>query len=534
MVACGALLGRQMNARNRCPRGSLALALLALVAGPAAGQSTTHPGGAHSSAGLQKRAAASGPLTTTPPPPLNVLLILADDLGVDQVGSYARNYPCPQCVTPHADPCTPNLDALADGGVRFTNAWSSPLCTPSRAQLLTGKRASQLGLGVVIELGPPGMNPDETTIADLVPLNGAFGKWHLADVVQGWSHPLDCGFFPFLGTMWNLNPPPEDGPTYFDWRKYDGLNAPVQQMTYATTETTDDAIAWLNQLNTAAGPWFLYVSYHAPHAPRHCPAPPSPPNACSNDFWGSCPNCGYAQEVCETHAMTQALDHEVGRLLAQVDHTDTVVIFAGDNGTPQPAAHEPFPVSHAKATLYQGGINVPLIVSAPDAAPSEVHSLVHLSDVLATVTDLTQVPQPAGLDSVSMAQYFAPLHAAPAALPRRYVYSEKFAPNFTPVAGLPPSGYSADYHDRTLRNDRFKLIERNMPGSLGVHEFYCFYNGSVGAPPPPQDPAITPDPHEQQNLMSSMATWKPDIQANYDELVEELKSYPKLPLSSDP
>jgi len=76
-----------------------------------------------------------------PPPRLNVLVVVLDDMGHSLVGAYANRYPCPGCGGSVAVPCTPNIDQLAADGVHFTNAWSSPVCTPTRAQILTGKRA---------------------------------------------------------------------------------------------------------------------------------------------------------------------------------------------------------------------------------------------------------------------------------------------------------------------------------------------------------------------------------------------------------
>ena len=103
-----------------------------------------------------------------------------------------------------------------------------------------------------------------------MPISAAIGKWHLSDPFHDYTHPLQCGFDDFLGTLWNLAPPPMDGPEYWDWRKYDGINPPVQQTEYATEVVTDDAIDRIDLLNQETEPWFLYVSYHAAHTPYHC------------------------------------------------------------------------------------------------------------------------------------------------------------------------------------------------------------------------------------------------------------------------
>ena len=466
--------------------------------------------------------------------PMNVVLVMIDDIGVDQVGCYAVNYPgesAPQ-------PCTPNLDALAAQGLRFTNAWSSPVCSPTRAQIVTGKRTSALGVGRAT--GPliprSGMDEDEVTLGDLIPLNGFFGKWHLAGADQVPTHPLDSGFFPFAGTMWNVGPPPQDGPHYYDWQKYDGTGPSVQTFEYVTTNTTNDAAAWIDQLNASAGRWFVLVSYHASHSPYHCPLTPSAPNGCSTDWWEACPpGCGYPQGVCRSRAMTQALDSELGRLLSHVDSSDTAVIVVGDNGTEKIATYEPFDPDHAKATLHQGGINVPLIISAPGLASGDNHELVQVADLFTTVLDLTRTPLPPHadeLDSVSLAQYVAPGLADPAARPRTEVVSEIFDPNFVPVGGAVPPSFVAEHHNLAIRDARFKLIESNSLTGGMQHQFYQLYDPAPGAPPLPQDPAVTPDPYEAVDLMPLQASWTPGVQAAYDALVARLASYERLPLTT--
>ena len=240
------------------------------------------------SAALQSTALAASP---PEPQPLNVMLIVIDDVGMDLIGAFSREYACRECapgVVP--DPCTPNLDALAAQGMRFTNVWSSPWCTPTRAQIMTGKQVRHLGTGVVTNPNKNrrGMDPDEVTIADLVPFASAVGKWHLAEASQGWEHPLQSGFETFAGTLWNLNPWPEDGPTYLNWRRYDGISPPVRTYEYATKVTTDDALTQLATLNTVSSPWLMYVSYSAIHVPFHCPPNPPTPGStpCTQDWWG--------------------------------------------------------------------------------------------------------------------------------------------------------------------------------------------------------------------------------------------------------
>jgi len=471
-----------------------------------------------------------------PPPRLNVVVVVLDDIGHDLIGTYANDYPCPGCGGAVSVPCTPNIDQLAAQGVRFTNVWASPLCTPTRAQILTGKRAVSLGIGRVTSpvKTRTGLDSREVTLADLMPISAAVGKWHLSDPFNTYSHPLECGFDDFLGSMWNLGPPPFDGPAYDDWRKYDAINPPVQETAYATEVTTDDAINRIALLNQETAPWFLYVSYHGAHNPFHCAPGHSGSFPCATDWWGSCRGlCSYAgPETCRVNSVVQALDYHLGRLLEKVDWSDTAVIVLGDNGSSQYAQNPPF-IGGGKGELVQGGVNVPFIVRAP-GAPSgvDVHELVQISDVFATAAALAQVPIPAAiqnLDSVSFAPYLNPAYGPP--VPRDYLYSEIFEPNFVPEQGQPPGPYLATVHDRGIRNDKYHVIEKVTPSGTS-YEFYRLFDPTAGAPPAPQYPAITPDPHEQNNLMLTVPEWSPLTQAAFLELTTELQTtYPALPVN---
>ncbi|MCP4246622.1 MAG: sulfatase-like hydrolase/transferase, partial [bacterium] len=316
-----------------------------------------------------------GNAAASDPAPVNVIVIIADDVGVDQIAAYEQLYEYSGEVA-HPNPCTPVLDALAGSGMRFTNAWSNPVCTPTRSQIMTGRRTSRSGMGsVTTPTNPdrPGLDENIFTIGDLVLYDAAVGKWHLADEDQKPDHPCDLGFEDFLGTYYNLGTPPGDGPGYYDWQRWSCDSPTAEPQTqYATAVTTDDAIAFMNTMeaNAGASPWLLYVSYHAAHGPFHCPeAPDCPgPGSCTGDWCDVCDNHFgiYSENIRKTRAMVRAMDYQIGRLLDEVDAVDpnTAIIFIGDNGTPGRATHLPFNKKHAKASVYQGGVNVPLIIRA--------------------------------------------------------------------------------------------------------------------------------------------------------------------------
>lgn len=393
--------------------------------------------------------AAEGPPAAPEPPappappaaaPTNVLVIVADDVGTDKIASY-REHPNP--------PATPVIDSLAAQGVRFRNAYAYPLCSPTRAAILTGRYGRRNGLGVIIPWNGTWELPlAEVTIPELLDRSGtdwataAIGKWHLSGprTANGYHHPNLQGFDHAAGSINNLYFDDEEtaakGDTdYFRWEKnVDGVPSVVT--TYATATTTDDALAWVGAART---PWFLYVAYNAAHAPFH-----APPNSRVSDADPAPVKYG---------AMVEDLDREIGRLLAGLppgQRERTLVVFVGDNGTPKGVTTPPRPPSHGKGTLYEGGTNVPLVIAGPGVfAGASTDALVHVVDLLPTIAEWVGVDPAltgAPVDGTSFAEVLR-RPASPGA--RRFVVTEKFGP-----AGRPP--YRGD--QRAVRDDRYKLV----------------------------------------------------------------------------
>lgn len=402
----------------------------------------------------------------------NLVLIVLDDVGVDKIGAY---HDFPAGAKP---PCTPNLDALAAGGLLFRNAWTNPVCSATRAQLLTGRHGFRTGIGGILDFQgkAQGLSPElERTLPEL--LSGydssALGKWHLAPATAaGLRHPLDSGFRFYAGSLFNIATPPidcgpdctppdckADGPLgYTNWVKVaeDPATHRMRQScvrTYATTDTTDDAIA---RARSMQAPWLLYVAYNAVHEPTE------PPPAALVPALEACVTPGAAegpQRFEVLRAMLQALDAEIGRLLAAVRAQDPEawIVVLGDNGT-APAGAEGgeygcFGYRRSKGTLYEGGIHVPLLVAGPGVVPGECEALVSSTDLFATFADLAGVTSSAA-DSVSLLPYLRGEHA-----PRRStVYAENFQPDFvSPDApGMP--AFEPTFHMRAIRNARYKLI----------------------------------------------------------------------------
>jgi arylsulfatase A-like enzyme len=367
----------------------------------------------------------------------NVLLIVLDDVGTDKLGVYRAH--------PEA-PATPRLDALAAEGVLFRRAYATPLCSSTRAALLTGRHGRRTGVGGLVRADDTWELPlEEVTLPELLDRGGAdyasaaLGKWHLASLAtpSGLGHPNLQGFDSYRGAFQNLylDGAPEAS-DYFGYQKVvDGVATRVEE--YVTTATTDDARAAVARLPE---PWCVYVAYHAAHAPLHVPP-------CSQLPEG-------APKWAKYDAMVTHLDGEIGRLLDGIPaarRARTLIVVVGDNGTDPNAVRPPRDPEQAKSTLYEGGIHVPLLVAGPGVARGGVtDALVHVVDLLPTVAEIVGIdPALAGrpLDGRS----FAGVLAAPESSgPRRFVYSERFEP-------LGPGPHRLDW--RAVRDERYKLLE---------------------------------------------------------------------------
>lgn len=382
--------------------------------------------------------------------PTNVLVIVADDLGTDKVSAY-REHP--------AAPSTPNIDGLAAAGVLFRNAYTSPVCSASRASLLTGRYPRRTGMGGIVELDqssyelPLGeiLIPEALERGEKDWHSAVIGKWHLSGFASpsGFRHPLLQGFDHHLGSLGNLVLTSRDYGQRGNYAHYEKNvdGKPEWSTTYATVETTTDAIGQLAHL---AEPWFLWVAYNAPHDPFGPPPAELVRKRPSPD----------APEVVLHTAMVEAMDHELGRLLAAMteeQRASTMIVFVGDNGTSHEAILPPLDPKHGKASLYEGGTNVPLIVSGAGVGKrgAEAAALVHAVDLLPTILELTGGNTDGlVLDGVSFASVLSDPESRGL---RKTVYTERF----NPIGGGP---YDLDLV--AIRDERYKLMRTRKGASL--------------------------------------------------------------------
>jgi arylsulfatase A-like enzyme len=208
----------------------------------------------------------------------NIIIILADDMGYSDIGCYGGEI------------STPNLDKLANGGIRFTRFYNAARCCPTRASLLTGLYPHQTGVGdMTNDMGEPGyrgdLNQQCVTIAEALKINGyqtyMSGKWHVTKHVDYWqtwltedqkiytskhNWPRQRGFDEFFGTIHGAG-------SYFNPATLTRNNTPVEagEDFYYTDAITDHAVEFirLHAEKNADKPFFTYIAYTAPHWPLH-------------------------------------------------------------------------------------------------------------------------------------------------------------------------------------------------------------------------------------------------------------------------
>ena len=275
----------------------------------------------------------------------NVLILLADDLGWNDVSFHSSRAP------------TPNIARLAKDGLELQRFYTYPVCSPARAALLTGQMPRRFGIVDVIGPGQAGLPKGIATLPSTFRAAGyqtsLIGKWHLGN-----SNPaMQCGFDHFYGftgaEIEYFKHTTIRGSGRTDWQR-DGTT--VNEEGYSTYLFADEVIRQIKSRDTKR-PFFLQVSFNAPHIPFAAP-----------------------EELVAKHkadglyaAVLEGLDIAIGRILAALDaqslRENTIVLFYSDNGSPVRISNSA-PLSFGKDTLYEGGIHTPCVIRWPGHVPA--------------------------------------------------------------------------------------------------------------------------------------------------------------------
>lgn len=332
----------------------------------------------------------------------NVILIFADDMGYGDLGCFGS-----ETIR------TPHINRLAAQGRKFTSFMvASPVCSPSRAALLTACYPKRVGMHehVLFPTSTKGLHPSEHTLADHLKAQGyataCFGKWHLGHHPE--VLPTSQGFDTYFGIPYSndMNHPdnkgkPQGGPEGMDllWKESGSamtkwrtplmeneriVELPVDQRT-VTRRYTQKAIDFVKTHRDR--PFFIYLPHSMPHIPLYVP----------DDVRDPDPKRAYINTI-------EHLDAEVGRLLAALDETglasSTYVIFTSDNGPWLPFKHHggsAGPLRDGKGSTFEGGQRVPCVIRGPGIPEGTVcDELTGTIDVLPTIASIIGAPLPSG------------------------------------------------------------------------------------------------------------------------------------------
>jgi arylsulfatase A-like enzyme len=416
-----------------------------------------------------------------------VVLILMDDLGYGDIGSYG--------VT---DARTPNLDRLARDGIRLTDAYANASnCSPTRAGLITGQYQQRYGiewpLGSVAGDSARGLPATGGSLPALLKANGyatgLIGKWHLGDKPE--FGPNAHGFDEFFGFV-------SGAVDYYTHRRGDGTpdlyenTTAVEVPTYLTDEITRRAVSFVNR--HASAPFFLEVAYNAVHWPFQPPDMPvgehhdMPRSGAAGDqrlYQG--PNDSVPATRADYVRMLERADLGVGQILRALEQhglaRNTLVIFTNDNGGEWLSRNAP--LSNRKSTLWEGGIRVPLILRWPGVLPAHKTSaqVAITMDLTATILAATGTANLANhpLDGIDL----VPSLTGRASTVERRLFWRRLRPTV----------------QRAVRSGRWKLLQDGV-------NFYLF--------------DVARDPGERHDLTAAHPDLVRTLSAALDEWAKEV------------
>ena len=325
----------------------------------------------------------------------NILLILADDLGVNDISTWGDGVVS-----------TPTLDRLSQQSMRFRRHYADSTCSVSRAALLTGRLPVNIGF----EPDGLGLSPDLATLPRSLKGMGYsthhIGKWHVGEGIEYPSvWPLQQGFDDWFG-MFNhfvLRGPNVNGqwirqsPTFIDPWLQDNTQPPRQFKGHLDDLLTERAIQVIER-SRSAEPWFINLWLMAPHHPFE-------PSA---EFKKQFPDDEQGRYL----ALLAQLDSNIGRVLQALEGSgqrdNTIVVFASDNGSPNLGRNSNWPLQGIKTTYQEGGVRVPMLIHWPgQVQDADITAITHVTDLYPTLLGLAGGTVPAGLDGIDLGPFMA-------------------------------------------------------------------------------------------------------------------------------
>ena len=411
----------------------------------------------------------------------NIVLILMDDLGYGDLGSYGVQ-----------DAKTPNLDGLARQGIRLTDAYANgPTCSPTRTGLISGQYQQRYGiewpLGAVAGDSARGLPATGASLPALLKANGyatgLIGKWHLGFKPE--FGPNAHGFTEFFGFL-------SGAVDYYTHRRGDGTpdlyedTAAVQLPAYLTDEITRRSVAFVGR--HAGAPFFLEVAYNAVHWPFQIPDTPRPhpPSAREPRLYQG-PNDSIPATRADYVRMLERADRGVGEILRALEQhglaKNTLVIFTNDNGGEWLSRNAP--LTNRKSTLWEGGIRVPMLMRWPGVLPANGTSrqVAITMDLTATILAATGTANPANhpLDGINL----MPILSGRSPVAERRLFWRR---------GRPTA-------QRAVRSGPWKLLQDGV-------NFYLF---DVAADPGERQDLTARHPDRVRKLSAAIDEWEKDV-----------------------
>lgn len=394
----------------------------------------------------------------------NIIFIVADDVG----------YEVPTCNGGQSY-STPNLDAIANKGIRFTQAHSAPMCSPSRIMLLTGKYSNRnyTTWGY--------LNPSEKTIGNMLKDAGYntcyTGKWQLdgggtSITKLGWMNY--SVWLPFLLPAESM-----EGSRYKSAKIYEGggyLPGSASKNKYSDDIFTSYLLNFIDQSTQQDKPFFAYYAMMLCHPPA-APTPDDPEYA----TW----NFGTTGNGDKTFypSMVKYMDKKIGEIVAHIDSlgitNNTIIIFTGDNGCPR-GIHSEFDdviVTGGKHSTNEPGTNVPLLIQWPkETAGKRVSDrLIDFTDFLPTIADMTGIPAPGNYGILDGKSFYDVITWEQASTAKRtWIYdafnSDPAEPNRRWQNWVQDRSYKLYESEKPLINGRFVKITKGLPDSSPLND----------------------------------------------------------------